>query len=119
MARKKRIGELPSGNIRRRIFVGYEYMEDDKGAPILDKYGHEQLSTDYSEFPDIKRKCPCCGAEYSFKLPELIASGDFCTIGVNGLGIGFNCAYCQMPIVVCANSEYNYENPPITETPTT
>ena len=44
MARKKRIGELPSGNIRRRIFVGYEYLEDDKGAPILDENGKQKKS---------------------------------------------------------------------------
>lgn len=47
MARKKRIGELPSGNIRRRIFVGYEYMEDDKGAPILDENGKQKKKRIY------------------------------------------------------------------------
>lgn len=96
----------------------YNKVVDSEGKPILDKYGHEQYEADYSEFDDMTRKCPCCEAEYTFKLPALIASGDFGVIGVNGLGIGFNCKYCGMPIVVCANSEYNYENPPLTETPT-
>ena len=32
MARKKK-GELPSGSIRRKVFIGYEYLVDEKGNP--------------------------------------------------------------------------------------
>ena len=36
MARKKK-GELPSGSIRRKVFIGYEYLVDEKGNPIWTK----------------------------------------------------------------------------------
>ena len=39
MARKKRKGELPSGNIRRRVFVGYELLKDENGHALLDENG--------------------------------------------------------------------------------
>ena len=41
MAKRKRKGELPSGNIRRRIFVGYEYLKDETGKPLLDDNGKQ------------------------------------------------------------------------------
>ena len=47
MARKKRKGELPSGNIRRRVFVGYEYLKDEKGNPILDENGKQKKKRIY------------------------------------------------------------------------
>lgn len=33
---KKRIGELPSGNIRKQVFLGYELIFDEKGKPVID-----------------------------------------------------------------------------------
>lgn len=46
MARRKK-GELPSGNIRRQVFVGYEYIFDDKGHPILDEKGNQKKKRKY------------------------------------------------------------------------
>lgn len=46
MARKKK-GELPSGNIRRQVFIGYEYLFDDKGHPILDEQGKQKKKRKY------------------------------------------------------------------------
>jgi predicted RNA-binding Zn-ribbon protein involved in translation (DUF1610 family) len=51
-----------------------------------------------------------CLAKYKFKIPALIAAGDATKIGVNDLGIGFNCPNCGMTIVVCAGSNYTYED---------
>ena len=47
MARKKRKGELPSGNIRRLVFAGYEYLEDENGNPILDEKGKQKKKRIY------------------------------------------------------------------------
>ena len=46
MARKKK-GELPSGRIRRQVFVGYEYLFDEKGRPILDEKGKQKKKRKY------------------------------------------------------------------------
>ena len=46
MARKKK-GELPSGSIRRQVFVGYEYLFDEKGRPILDEKGKQKKKRKY------------------------------------------------------------------------
>ena len=48
MAKKKRVGELPSGNIRRRVFLGYEYLTDEDGNPILDEKGKQKKKRLYS-----------------------------------------------------------------------
>jgi integrase len=36
MARKKK-GELPSGNIRKQVYIGKEIVRDEKGNPIIDE----------------------------------------------------------------------------------
>lgn len=46
MARKKK-GELPSGSIRRKVFIGYEYLVDEKGNPILDEKGKQKKRAKY------------------------------------------------------------------------
>lgn len=46
MARRKK-GELPSGSIRRQVFVGYEYLFDEKGHPILDDSGKQKKKRKY------------------------------------------------------------------------
>lgn len=46
MARKKK-GELPSGSIRRQVFVGYEYLFDTNGRPILDDKGNQKKKRKY------------------------------------------------------------------------
>lgn len=47
MARKKK-GELPSGNIRRQVFIGYEYLYDASGRPILDEKGRHKKKRKYA-----------------------------------------------------------------------
>lgn len=47
MARKKK-GELPSGNIRRQVFIGYEYLYDDKGHPVFDAQGKQKRKRKYA-----------------------------------------------------------------------
>ena len=45
---KKRIGELPSGNIRKQVFIGYELMFDEKGKPVIDpKTGRQKKKRIY------------------------------------------------------------------------
>lgn len=47
MARKKK-GELPSGNIRRQVFIGYELVYDPDGKPILDDNGKPKKKRKYA-----------------------------------------------------------------------
>lgn len=47
MARKKK-GELPSGSIRRQVFIGYEYLFDKNGNPIVDENGHQKKKRKYA-----------------------------------------------------------------------
>lgn len=88
-------------------------IEDGEGNPILDKYGHEQFTYDYSQFDakKFKRKCPICGAEYEINVPELMANHhELSLLNVNGYCIGFTCQ-CGWQIPIAANSEMNFEDP--------
>lgn len=44
---KKRKGELPSGNIRRQVFVGWKPKTDKDGKPILDEKGNQVMKRAY------------------------------------------------------------------------
>lgn len=44
---RKRKGELPSGNIRRQVFVGYEPKYDKDGKPVLDEKGNQVMKRKY------------------------------------------------------------------------
>lgn len=44
---RKRKGELPSGNIRRQVFVGWKPKIDKEGKPILDEKGNQVMIRDY------------------------------------------------------------------------
>ena len=46
MARKRK-GELPSGNIRRQVFVGWKPKTDKEGKPVLDEKGNQVMIRDY------------------------------------------------------------------------
>lgn len=46
MARKRK-GELPSGNIRRQVFVGWKPKIDKEGKPVLDDKGNQVMIRDY------------------------------------------------------------------------
>lgn len=46
MARKRK-GELPSGNIRRQVFVGWKPKIDKEGKPVLDEKGNQVMIRDY------------------------------------------------------------------------
>lgn len=59
MAKKKK-GELPSGNVRRNVFIGYEYLVDENGQPILDENGKQKKKRKYksitaSSTKDVER----------------------------------------------------------------
>jgi phage FluMu protein Com len=87
---------------------------DEHGNPKVDQYGNPIMKNDYSEFPYITRKCPSCGAIYKTRIPELLDTEYAGYISINGeIGLGFLCPHCKMPIVVCANTGYMFENPPI------
>ena len=86
---------------------------DEKGKQKVDQYGHLLFENDYSEFPYITRKCSACGAVYKVRIPELLDTEYAGYISINGeIGLGFNCPNCKMPIVVCANTGYMFENAP-------
>ena len=44
---RKRKGELPSGNIRRQVFVGWKPKTDKEGKPVLDEKGNQVMIRDY------------------------------------------------------------------------
>lgn len=44
---RKRKGELPSGNIRRQVFVGWKPKIDKEGKPVLDGKGNQVMIRDY------------------------------------------------------------------------
>ncbi|MBR1692307.1 MAG: tyrosine-type recombinase/integrase [Lachnospiraceae bacterium] len=55
MAKKKK-GELPSGSIRRQVFVGYELVYDDQGKPVLDGNGKQLRKRKYKSITAASAK---------------------------------------------------------------
>ena len=54
---KKKKGELPSGNIRRQIYVGSEPVYDENGKPVLDpKTGKQKRKRIYKSITESSPK---------------------------------------------------------------